>query len=212
MLNKTLVAALLCALPTTLRGEALFQGPVAAGIYGAPHISFSNLNGDFALFVGGEGALVANHQWVIGGGGSWLVTDHKVSAPPPDSVRRIRLGYGGLKLGYIATPSYLIHLTFGALIGAGGVRFADPDRDNNGHGMNRGDAFFIFEPEAGAELNITENVRLNIAATYRWITATDTRFGVSAADLSGPALALALRFGLLSHDGSSHAGHFGHCW
>jgi hypothetical protein len=193
-IKPALLLALLFASPMALRGEALFEGPVTAGYYGAPQIKFSQVNGDFALFVGGEGAFVANQQWMLGGGGYGLVTQHNVSDLIQSADRRIHLGYGGLKLGFIGMPEYLLHVTFGALIGAGGVSFDLPDVNR----QNQTDAFFVFEPEIGGELNILENLRLNLSGTYRWITGVKNHYGVGSSDLSGVTATLSLKFGRLA--------------
>jgi len=199
-MKRLIVFALLLALPGFTRAEALFDKPVQAGFHGAPQVKLSQANGEFGVLLGGEGMLLANGEWGLGFGVYGLVTRHETANADPDSVRRLSLGYGGLKIGYYATPDYLVHLTFGTLIGLGGARIGTKGWEmNDGHLEEdrnwEGDPVFVFEPEVGVELNVLENLHLNVSASYRLVAGFDSRYGISSSDYCGPAATFGIKFG-----------------
>lgn len=202
--NRTIfLLAILFGSPDLVRAESLFDGPMDPGWYAGPHITISRLNGESAALLGMEACLLANSAWALGIEGSTLISDHDVLYDP-DTLRRIELSYFGLKLGVISNSSWLIHWTAGLLIGGGESRIRIPDENSYyaGNMHSSGDGLFVLEPEFGGEVNITDFMRLNASATYRWITWTEERYGVSSQDLSGLGLKFAIRLGRMAPQSS----------
>ncbi|MBS4000680.1 MAG: hypothetical protein KGZ71_09375, partial [Desulfobulbaceae bacterium] len=58
--------------------ETLFGGDsVTWGGFGAPEFKFSEVNGDFALYIGGRGGVIINNSFIIGLAGYGVVTSHE---------------------------------------------------------------------------------------------------------------------------------------
>lgn len=183
------------------------NGKVKFGGYGAVETKFSPLNDQFGLFVGGRGGVIINHSFILGLGGYGLTTSHKVDGYKikdpyyTDSTAYLRMGYGGLHLGYIIEPNEVLHITTGALVGggwAGYTRSMSNKNHNDGWGDNNwayeSTGFFIVEPSVGAEINITSFFRLELNASYRFVSLVDLP-NTKNADISGFSGNLAFKFG-----------------
>ena len=201
------ISCLLIALMITPAAMAqeetlLGGGPVEHGGFGAPVVKYSPVRGEPAVFVGAYGGWLINHSFLLGLGGYGLVS----SIEPAEGagpfyllpyVPRIQMGYGGLVLEYIASPEKLVHFSFWMLIGGGEVVYTQWDWWNDDwHDSYHGpaDQFFVFEPGANVEVNVTSFFRVAAGASYRLVNGIQLQ-GLSNTDLSGPALNLALKFG-----------------
>lgn len=172
--------------------ETLLSGDIESGGFGGPALKVTQINGEGAVLVGGRGGWIINHSFVLGGGGYGLVND--ISAKVPDTSRGLTLlemGYGGLDLEYIASSDNLIHLSIGLLIGGGGVGYKDEHLVGENRNM---DQFFIVEPSAHVNLNVTEFFRIAAGVSYRYVNGVNSAV-TSDADLSGPSAVLTLKFG-----------------
>ena len=104
------------------------------------------------------------------------------------------MGYGGLELDYIASSNDLLHLSVGVLVGAGGIGYT---HDNNNDMFNTSpakDAFFVLEPSAHVNLNVTHYFRIAAGASYRYVSGLKSIVSTNN-DLSGPTAVLAFEFG-----------------
>ncbi|MFH1050294.1 MAG: hypothetical protein V1779_05105 [bacterium] len=185
----------------TLFGNKEFE----FGGYGCPEIKFTSFMQQYAIMVGGRAGWVIDHTFTIGGGGYGLVSS--VEAPDfyhPDDLTDTRqyyfqIGYGGLFLEYTHSSNSLVHFTVNTLIGAGGASFT-PYRygmnNNMGYDNNRYDnsAFFVVEPGIGVELNIFKFFRIELGASYRYISGMDLN-GFGSAWYNEPSANLAFKFG-----------------
>lgn len=165
----------------TLWGE----GDIDHGGYGGPELKIGRVAAGDAVFFGGKGGWIIDHQLVIGGGG-WGMTNRRdaparlQSAAPLADRRVINVGYGGGLLEYFIKPKSVVHATVSLLVGGGGVNLRDRPADCHGDRdcLNRyedddpglSDSFFILEPEAGAEVNVVKFMRLNAGVSYRYVT------------------------------------------
>lgn len=77
------VSALTLGVPFLIQDqqtEALFNKEIHHGLYGAPAVSFSGIDGRMALLVGGQGGWIINfnqnHTFVIGGAGYSLTNEY----------------------------------------------------------------------------------------------------------------------------------------
>ena len=91
------------------------------------------------------------------------------------------MGYDGPWLEYTARPVRLVHVSFGVLVGGGGVTLAFHDGGSSGSGE---DGCFVTEPAIVGELNLTKSIRLDLGAAYRWIGGVDMP-GLSYSDVAG---------------------------
>jgi hypothetical protein len=57
--------------------------------------------------------------------------------------------------------------------------------------------FFVFEPGASLEMNLTKYMRLNIGGSYRIVTGSKLGYNVDS-DFSGFAVNLGLKFGFFN--------------
>ncbi|UCC74248.1 MAG: hypothetical protein JSV86_06730 [Gemmatimonadota bacterium] len=177
----TIAILLATASPVLAQERTLIRGGFESGGFGAPVVKFSQIDGEFALFVGGRGGWIINHTFVLGGGGYGLVNDIDTN---DDGVQDIELGYGGLELEYVNSSDKLIHFTAYLLIGGGGL---------SGPAVNE-EAVFVLEPALNGELNVTDYFRFQAGAGFRWVSGVDSP-GVEGSDLSSFYAQVALKFG-----------------
>ena len=186
--------------------KTLFGGkPLKSGGYGCPELKLTPINGNLGLMVGGRGGWIINSTFSIGGGGYGLVTNHKIDNyfknTTNDTNVYLRVGYGGLYLSYINNSNEIIHFTVNALIGAGGAVYTPSYSSMVQHdsfGFNNSpyenSAFFVFEPGVGIEVNLLKFFRIELGASYRYISGLElTR--TTSANLSGLSGNLAFKFG-----------------
>lgn len=175
---------------TTQETETLLGGGITSGGFGGPATAFTRIHGDFAVLVGGRGGWIVNHSFVLGGAGYGLVTpDIRTGFAVHGGRSGLRMGYGGVEVGYIGLSTRLVHPVARLLIGGGGVRY----ESDNGHGMPS-DGFFVAEPALGLEVNVTHWLRVDGAGSYRFISGAHLP-NVRGRDLSGFSGVLSLKFG-----------------
>ncbi|UCC84963.1 MAG: hypothetical protein JSW46_08645 [Gemmatimonadota bacterium] len=177
----TIAILLATASPSLAQERTLIRGGFESGGFGAAVAKFSQIDGEFALFVGGRGGWIINHTVVIGGGGYGLANDIDTNG---DGVRDIELGYGGFELEYVSNSDKLIHFTAYLLVGGGGL---------SGTAVIE-EAVFVLEPALNGELNVTDYFRFHAGAGYRWVSGVDSS-GVGSADLSAFYAQITLKFG-----------------
>lgn len=192
---KKIVGILLLAaftVPVLAEDETLLSGDIESGGYGGPVVKFGKINGSDGIFVGGQGGWIINHCFIIGGGGYGLANDIKVGQNNFGKDEYLEFGYGGLILEYVLSSRKLIHFSVHNLIGAGGVGYVDK-RFNDDEDID-GDAFFVMEPGANLMLNIHNNVRFGIGATYRYVNGVDYK-ALTDSDLSDFTVQILFKFG-----------------
>ena len=172
--------------------STLISGDIESGGFGGPVIKVTNINGENAVIAGGRGGWIINHSFVLGGGGYGLVTD--VNAKVKDlNHQYVEMGYGGLEIEYIASSDDIIHLSIGLLVGGGGIGYKHEDNEvfNTSHNTK---SFFVIEPSADANLNVTRFFRIAAGASFRYVSGLKSVISTSA-DLSGLSAVLTFKFG-----------------
>jgi len=169
----------------TLAGEG-FQ----SGGFGGPVLKITPINGKTGILVGGRGGWIINHTFILGGGVYGLATDIATSVPGPSGNSFVNFSYGGVELEYIHHWDRLMHLSFGLLIGGGGVG----SRSSNGSNDGDSKAFFTMEPWVHGNLNVTASFQISAGVSYLWVTGANSP-AASDSQLSGVAGILLLRFG-----------------
>ncbi|MCB0804675.1 MAG: hypothetical protein KDC05_02700 [Bacteroidales bacterium] len=195
--------------------STIFGSNFESGGYGAPELKLGQVNDEMSLFVGGRGGWIIGHKFVLGGAGYGLttnntfnsiemVTDSLGNSAMADRKLKIDMGYGGLLLEYIAMPKKAIHLAFPLIIAAGGASVGEKvDSDPNNqdpaewtsYNYIESSAFFLVEPGVNLELNMVKFFRLNIGASYRFVSGTNM-VRLNNSDLSDFTFNLALKFGM----------------
>jgi hypothetical protein len=187
------------------RKEHVLIGPgTRHGAYFAPEMKVTSFTRDYAILAGGQVSWIIDRRYVVGLAGYGLTTAHSPvpALSSPTTTTRIGFGYGGLRLAYVFAPEKPAHVSFGALIGAGGVTAIAHDRmyEADGSSVDRlrahhGAAVLVAEPQTDLELNLHSKVRVAVTVGYRFVSSTDQP-GFKASDLSGPAAGIGLRIGL----------------
>jgi hypothetical protein len=189
--------------------QTIFGSDFSSGGYGAPELKLGKVNNEMSLLLGGKGGWIIGHKFVLGGGGYGLTTNNTFNYTENiegiDSTRNLKIdmGYGGILLEYIAMPKKAVHLAFPVLIGAGGAALSVKtyDKVNNVnpedwtvYDLVESSAFFVVEPGVNIELNMVKFFRLNLGASYRYISGIDLqRLDKNA--LSDFSFNLGLKFG-----------------
>ncbi|MFO7888781.1 MAG: hypothetical protein R6V04_00420 [bacterium] len=196
-MKKILIVFIVLVFTAALKAtdeETLFSGDVSHGGFGGPVVTFSSINNNTGVMVGGRGGWIINHMITIGGAGYGLVTRIPTlqSTAGNDSLS-LGLGYGGFEIGFIMNSWKLTHLSFFFLIGGGGASHIlwdeeDFDMDNDG------DAFFVLEPGIEAVLNVTKFFRISAGASYRYTSGLELE-QITDSDISGLAAKISLKFG-----------------
>ena len=97
--------------------------------------------------------------------------------------------YRGFELEYVNRTQRLFHFSIQTLIGSGTVEY------ENGSGLDKtSDQFFVVQPGANLNLNVTRWFRLSGGAYFRYAGNVNLE-GTSDSDLSGVTTFFGLRFG-----------------
>ena len=118
-----------------------------------------------------------------------LVTDVNSSSVRDESSTEfddnLHLIYGGFEIGYILNSMEIIHYSFNALFGVGRASYNNLSEYNEGSSDHHaGDSFFVIEPKAAVELNLTNYIRLEVGISYRLSTGLEYNY-ISNKDISG---------------------------
>lgn len=183
--------------------EVLVRSNVALGGYGGPDLRISSMLSQTMTLVGAQASWIAGHRILFGAAGYGLVSgvDTPSTMQIDGNPSRLGLVYGGIRLGVVATPNSLLHVTMATLVGPGTLsgisRVATPAEFEVGYERRIGHAegIFVVEPEVAVEMNLTTFMRVALGASYRYVTGV-AQPGLSSANLSSPAGSLAFKFGV----------------
>lgn len=170
--------------------------------YGGIDLKLTDLKGTRGLLTGAYGGLVVNRNYLLAIAGYGLVTENEFDGfIPGDSVsRNLNLygGYGGVIFGATILSKEMVHLSIPVLFGAGAAEVSDRDYFSGLPGDSdftiENSVFFVIEPQAQLEINMTSFFRIAAGVSYRYVTGSDL-VNVTDDDLSGIAATLSFRFG-----------------
>jgi hypothetical protein len=183
--------------------DVLLRSNTTLGGYGGPDMRITSVLAQPAMLVGAQASWLFNQQYLFGVAGYGLAT----RADAPETMRidghpsRLGLAYGGIRLGVVATPHSLFHVTLAALAGLGSLTGISsvPTRAEFEAGYERrlghAETFFVVEPEVAVETNVATFMRIALGASYRYVTGVEHP-GLSSGNLSSPAASLAFKFGV----------------
>ncbi len=196
---KTLIILLLASLfaaPVYAQDETLLgDQPLESGWYGAPTIQLTSVNGKAGVLVGGRGGWIINHTVALGFAGYGLANDIEANVSGPDGEPYLDLAYGGFQVEVILQSSRLVHYSLHTLIGGGTVGFRDGwADDHDGYDHRNMDGFFVLEPGANLDVNVTTWFRTSLGVSYRYVSGISSG-ATTNSDLRGPSGMLSFRFG-----------------
>jgi hypothetical protein len=166
----------------------------AIGGYGGLSMLYSQIDNKDAFIFGARGGAIMGHSFAIGFGGSGFVTDLFFD----DDLNldaNLAGGYGGIFFEPILLPKYPVHLSIPVLIGAGGIAYNSVDKHwEESWYVEDSEAFFVVEPGAEIELNITRFFRFSMGAYYRYTSNIDL-LNTSKNVLNGFSFGVNFKFG-----------------
>lgn len=195
------ISTLLVFLPFLAEGQSsqsLFGGEnLRLGVWGGGGLQYGPVAGDEAIFATGRIGLLLGSRLAVGG---FYTTSLGEIYPDAETDANVYhdLRMGGLMVEYTLNPDKLVHVSFPLQLGWGEVQ-ADWREGSPNYGdddLFGEDSFFVIEPGAMLEVNLMPWARLQAGATYRLIPSGVEYRGLQAADLSGFAGMIGLRFGL----------------
>lgn len=184
--------------------KTLFDSKGSFGGFLGFNMKVGDVNGQSALLLGGSISSVFSSKVNIGLAGYGLTTHVDGDTYDQEGeLYQLDMGYGGLLIEPVIANKEVVHLTVPLILGAGGAglrrdRFPRP-QDPNGNNDNyyyhhESDAFVVIEPGLNVEINLMQNIRMGIGASYRYIYDNDLE-GLSDSELSGFTGNIGFKFG-----------------
>lgn len=153
--------------------ETVFSG------FGSPIVEFSSVNKQFAVCLGGGGALMINKTLFIGGYFEGLATIHNrndLQTIVDDENPGISFEHGGIWLGYIHNHKKAIHGGLSMKLGWGEIELVDGEGGNPDSDYDYTDRIFNIQPQAELEMNLTKWFKVNVGIGYRIVTGINATY------------------------------------
>ena len=181
--------------------ETLFSKHRSISGYGQFDLNTTKLLNQTGLILGGQGGIILDKMYQIGLGGYGISTPIRLEMQTPGNNYELVGGYGGLALGYIFKPTKPVHITLPLFLGIGGLDVIDsqviysPDQQWEDNSIER-TMFYVVEPGAMLQLNITRFFRLAVGAGYRLTYGVNLdASGIKDEDTSGMSYNVSFKFG-----------------
>lgn len=172
------------------------NGKVRVGGFGAPTVKYTRFNDEDALLLGGYAGVMLNSKLMLGAGAYALVNNIEAPTPATAAQRYWNMWYTGFVPEYTIKSNKLFHGAIGVLIGGGGVFTSE--RFNHSFDNDRetydDSGFFVLEPHANLEMNITRFLRIGIGGSYRHISGSNSP-GITDGKMSAFAGSFTLKAG-----------------
>ncbi|WP_290792258.1 hypothetical protein [Flavihumibacter sp. UBA7668] len=205
MTIKSILAAMLLFLASlelsAQKNETLFKsnGIRKSGGYGAISNKFTRINGEFANINEVYGGWYVNRSFLIGVAAS--ATTNRMNVPEENKIwdgEKMTYQYGqfGLMTEYVVASTRKIHFAVNLITGAGFMlQYDRRDYDDwEEYDSRNPNFFFVMEPGAQAELNLTNWMRFSPGISYRRAFGSNSK-GLSDDDLSGLSANVTFKFG-----------------
>jgi hypothetical protein len=176
--------------------SSTFAQPAGSGSsgFGGPALKVTQVNDETAILLGGRIGGILNHVFVVGAGFYRLLDDVKA---PRDNTRLdltldldLNLDYVGLDLEYIFMAERPVHFSIQGLFGGGRAQYWEgKDRVVAEEGV------WVVEPGANIIFKIAPFFRIELGASYRFVSGVNRLQGLEARDLSGPSAGMVFQFG-----------------
>ena len=150
------------------------------------------MKGSQVLIIGGYGGVLINKNVMLGMAAYGHATSVAFEGvnPKTNEIKDLNLygGYAGVLLGFKVAAKEIVHVSFPIVIGAGQLDVSDDNYFVDSNGDNdytiESSTYFLFEPSALLEINISHHFRLGFGAGYR-VTKGLNLYNVTDDDLSG---------------------------
>lgn len=170
--------------------------------FGGVDLKISDIIGERTMLVGGAGGVIINRSYFLGIAAYGLATQPSLDGvvPGPNTEKRLTLygGYGGVVVGGTILGKEVVHISLPITFGAGNLDVSDDDFFDQGLGDSQftveNSTFFVIEPAAQLEFNITSYLRVAAGVSYRWVTGLEL-MNVTNDDLIGLTGVLSVRIG-----------------
>jgi hypothetical protein len=166
--------------------------------YGGPLVSVTRMAGQTALLLGARGGAVLRRHFVLGAAGFSLVNEPSMpsSAQLGAGSHNIKFGGGGFWFAYVLSPEWVVHPTFGVLLGGGSVGYQVTDQTPGFPATYTSSSFFLAQPEIEVDVNVTRFMRVGVGAYYRVVVGVKLEDKLTNGDVGGPGALLAVKFGV----------------
>ena len=148
--------------------------------FGGNGVQFTRVLDQFTVMAGGRGSATFNHRYTIGGGGWGMTKGVEIESQTSGIYPFLKMGYGGIDLGYLLYPGEKLTLGTKLLLG-GGAAFIEtvPESDDTEFQM-----FPVLEPTVYSQIALGKMFKFELGASYRFVGKTDLP-GITSADLGG---------------------------
>lgn len=189
------------------------DGQVHISGFGAPIVGFSSVDGNFAVYTGGGGAVLFNQTFYAGGYGMGLSTQHTRdelflmnSSDEPVEYYDLytHFGHGGFWLGYIHESYKAVHFGVSTKLGWGSVSLTEQDYTIDKWDNVVNDNVFVLNPQVEVELNLFKWFKFNGGIGYQFVAGLDKTYRdvngkrlefFDEADFSQPMVNISFLFG-----------------
>lgn len=165
---------------------------ISRGAFGGPKVSLINPVNKNAVMVGGQGALVLNSKFALGGFGQGMAgatqfDGHKYGY---NHNLELSMGYGGIFLEYMPFRHKLFHPSLSLPVALGGASITNIESDTK---ISKTSLWSI-SPRLGIDFNINTNATVSLFAGYNFIKTHDS-FMIANNDLSSWEIGLCVKLG-----------------
>jgi|WetSurMetagenome_2_1015567.scaffolds.fasta_scaffold372155_1 hypothetical protein len=181
--------------------HTIFKKEKRDGFYGSLSVGYSPIDNKDGLTFSSRGCWIMDHFFSMGIGGTAFINQLEniplgIDVTTPNKELSLAGGYGGLIVEPILFPLKPLHLSFPILIGAGGAgSYNDYDYYSSYSVYSNGDFFWVIEPQAELELNLTRWLRFALYAGYRYTSELNIE-GISKDALRGYSFGATTKIGL----------------
>lgn len=184
----------------TMEKQTLLQANAQHGGYVAPAFKLSRINDARFGMYGIRFGWIVNRTFCLGAAYYGMVgnlTHYDIYAPDevqPEGNSTFFLFdtyHGGMEIEYIYKPDRQVHVSVGALMGIGHVRYHAKSSDV----VLSDDRHLFIEPSINANVNISDHVKFILGFSYM-VTAGVKAKGLDGNSLSGFTLNASVAFGI----------------
>jgi hypothetical protein len=177
--------------------KTIFKKEKRDGFYGSFSAGYSPIDNKDGLTVSSRGCWIMDHFFAMGVGGTAFINELD-EVPfdlnfPSDNDNNLSGGYGGIVFEPIVLPLKPIHFSFPILLGVGAAGSFTDYTYFSTYAIE--DFFWVVEPQAELELNLTRWMRLAVYAGYRYTSGLNIE-GISKDALRGYSAGITIKMGM----------------
>lgn len=170
--------------------------------FGNLDFRISSIKDAESLIIGAYGGVLINRSVMLGLAGYGISSKVEIEGLIPNTNTPSNLnvygGYGGIVLGIMVASKEVIHLSFPIILAAGNLDVSDDNYFANISSdksyVVESSKFFVIEPSALLELNISKVFRIGLGGGYRFVRALELE-NINDEDMSNFSGVLSFKFG-----------------